>query len=130
MLICEEYNNHSSPETVRLCFARLGDLLGVDEVAGAPVALHEPPGSRHVHRVPRVPIYMVIWMIFKPKVFDYLKISVLMVNQFPSQTHEAHQLPTPRSNRIKIKRKKNIMLFLRHYFLPLGENRIIKSMLS
>lgn len=43
------------PEAVGLALgASLGDLLGVDEVARAPVALHEAPRPRHVHGVPRV----------------------------------------------------------------------------
>lgn len=45
------------PETVRLGLAGLWDLLGVDEVPGAPVALHEPPRPSHVHRVPGVSNY-------------------------------------------------------------------------
>lgn len=38
-------------QRVRLAARR---LLGVDEVARAPVALHEAPRARHVHGVPRV----------------------------------------------------------------------------
>ena len=46
--------NQAAPQAVRLCFARLGHLLGVDEMPGAPVALDEPPGAGHVDRVPGV----------------------------------------------------------------------------
>ena len=42
------------PEAVGLCSSRLGYFLGVDEVSGTPIALHEPPGSGHVDCIPRV----------------------------------------------------------------------------
>jgi hypothetical protein len=43
------------PEAVGLpAGSRAWCILGVDEVASPPVALHEPPRARHEHRVPRV----------------------------------------------------------------------------
>ena len=50
----------AAPQAVRLGFARLGNLLGVDEVPGAPVALNKPPGPGHVDRVPGVPEPVVL----------------------------------------------------------------------
>lgn len=52
----EKTSSHKDrPEAVALALAAgLGHLLGVDEVPGAPVALDEAPGARHVHGVPRV----------------------------------------------------------------------------
>ena len=43
------------PQAVGFSLARLGDLLGINEMSGSPVTLDEPPGPRHVDRVPRVP---------------------------------------------------------------------------
>ena len=42
------------PKAVGLCSPRFRHFLGVDEVSGTPVALHEPPRAGHVDGVPRV----------------------------------------------------------------------------
>ena len=47
-------------QTSDLGFSGLGHFLGVDEVPGPPVALHEPPSSGHVDGVPRVPETVVL----------------------------------------------------------------------
>jgi len=46
------FNEEYPPQTVVLSASLLGRLLGVDQVAGSPVALDEAPGAGHVDRVP------------------------------------------------------------------------------
>lgn len=43
-----------SPQTVGFGFSWLGNLFGVDQMSGPPVALDEPPRPGHVDSVPRV----------------------------------------------------------------------------
>lgn len=48
------------PQAVRFSFSRFGHLFGIDEMSGAPIALHKTPGSGNINSIPGIPETIVL----------------------------------------------------------------------